>query len=312
MAFDRNKLGWRSPGQRPVRRPVGMRPLEGGGFNKPRPTQPGAAAPTAPKPPTSSATSGYFFNPWSDTLWSQLGSDGQVQLHAQRPGSGAMMLSDFSNPAVSQYKLEGTGVGNIAAGMDLLDASSFMDATSANVDLLNQLEPHKAALAKLNAGGPGGTLYDTYANRFKEQWDDQHNAALSNLAANGMYSGGALNTTLAKSAEAKADGLLQLSQQYGDLARNDVTNQMEVIRRVFGRDQFANLVNEATRKQQADIQDALENPTLPAARPGARMTMDQARKRFKGARTMNRNGELVRTRAWTDFLRKNGLLGSGA
>lgn len=245
-------------------------PLNKGALKAANPTNPAmGGTPAAPAPPAVDPNTGYFFNPWSDTLWSRRNADGTVELNAARPAQGSTMLSDMGHAGVNQYRIEGSGVGNIAAGSNLYDASMFLDEGNAALSLLNDLEGGKTSLAKLNAGGPGSRLEDVYRRDFMNGWDDQLNGAMGDLAASGMYRSGSKLNTRAKAEEAKQQGLLSISQQYGDLARNDINQQMEILRRTFGRNRIADMAANALGKQQQAIQNAIQNPVVPKKKPAA-------------------------------------------
>lgn len=213
-------------------------------------------APTAPAATVANGNEGYFFNPYSDTLWSRLRSDGTLELNAGAPGANDSMLSNMD--LVSQYRLPSAGAGNLLPGMSLGDASAYLTQTGWQQGLIRQLSPLQQQLAALadNQGGRG-TMYDIGKRDFLNSWDGKVNAAMGNLAARGMYSGGARSNTLANAAQERAQGLLQLDQQYGGLKQQEINNSIEQARRDYGLNALQALLDNLLSKKNADIQGAL-------------------------------------------------------
>lgn len=213
------------------------------------------AAPTPTTPVQPAGNGGYFFNPWSDTLWSRRLADGTV-VSAAPPSQNDQMLEDMSS--VSQYRLPSAGAGNLLPGISLGDASSYLSQGGWQQGLIRNLMPIQQQLAGLddNQGGRG-TMYDIGRRGFLDSWDDKVNAAMGSLAARGMYSGGARSNSLAKAAEEKNQGLLQLDQQYGGLKRAELNNNIEQARRDYGLNALQSLLDNLIGKKQADTQEAL-------------------------------------------------------
>lgn len=203
---------------------------------------------------------GFFFNPWSDTLWSRRvgtrNADGTISyntiMNAGAPARDGRLLKNMD--LVSQYRLPTAGAGNLIGGVGLNDASYFMNQMGMRQNLINSLMPYQSKLAELNREiAPGRTRYDIERESFLNSWDDQKNAAMGNLATRGIYSSGMRNNASAKLAEAYGNGLLSVDSQWGGLKKSELQSGMEDARKQWAMDVFQSLLGNVNMKNRNDL-----------------------------------------------------------
>lgn len=231
-------------------------PLNKGALKAANPTNPAmGGTPAAPAPPQADPNTGYFFNPWSDTLWSKRNADGTIELHAAAPGEGTSMLQNAD--LIGQYRLPGGGAGNMFGNTDMRTATQFLNDGSAKAGLISKLAPTSASLARLNAGGPGNTRYDIDSRDYLDQWDDKKNQMYGQLAATGFGRSGMRLNAQASLAREKSQGLAQLDETVGSLAKQNLAAQQEEARRAWALNMLSQIMSDSMAKKNADTVEAL-------------------------------------------------------
>jgi hypothetical protein len=283
----------RFPVARPVPRPAGARPRERPGM-KP-----------APRPAT------------------------KPVVHAATPGVDAPPVGPHATPEIPRNPLDYRSQSSYIAAMGGLN----YDLDGQRRDLQSTLAANKLAYdremgdsrraaqdsvvrdsASLAARGlsSSGMREDTDADRFREF--DRHMADVEQQYGSGATA--QINAALARLSEYEA-----LQRQGIENRARDEWGELYPAAPIGGPDEGGPAAGPAAtapapvRRPAAPAPrpvsggiGAAPPPGTPAPVPVSKMTMQQAINQFRGARTYQQGGNTVRTSAWTNFLRQNGLL----
>jgi len=205
--------------------------------------------PTTPVDPTKTDEYGYYFNPYSKTLWGRRYKDAAGNLVNENEAtlnSSNVDEIDFSKDA------------GLPSGLDPRDALFFLQRTGAVNELENQLRPFGSQLDKLGKVDPatGKRVFGQF-DLLKRQAEDasrlQGDQLMSSLAQRGLYDSGMRGITGGELVKQLSSQVSDLNDSWGAGAESDLLRQQSDAQRNFGNGLIQQLLSLLNRNESSQI-----------------------------------------------------------